>query len=166
MALRLIALSLALVSTSAVADCIDRAAARFALNPDLLRAIAEVESNNRVDAIGPMLRGGDRALGKMQVNSVHLQELKVHGVTREDLMTECGSVFVGAWILARYVALVGPTWEAVGVYNTGPASKNYAARERYITKVKRRLQRIQQGRSRTISSSPKLAATMATWGTP
>jgi len=147
MARCLIALLLVAGSSVAHADCFDRAAARFKLNPDLLRAIAEYESNNREDAVGPLLADGNRALGKMQVNTVHLPELAKYRVTRDDLMTTCGSVFTGAWILAGYVRLVGYTWKAVGIYNTGPASKNRAAQDRYIAGVRRRFERIQRDRA-------------------
>ncbi|MFS2023493.1 lytic transglycosylase domain-containing protein [Massilia sp. CT11-137] len=150
MARQLIAAMLALAAASVRADCFDRAAARFGHNADLLRAMAEQESGNRADALGPVLADGNRALGKMQVNSVHLPELARYGVTRRDLMTDCGSVFVGAWIFARYVALVGPTWRAVGIYNTGPASDNHAAQARYIAAVRRRFERLQRAHAMAV----------------
>jgi hypothetical protein len=120
----------------------------------------------RTASTAPRLASGDRALGKMQVNSVHLPELTAYGITREHLMTECGSVFVGAWIFARYIALAGPTWQAVGFYNTGPKSTNYAAQARYIAKVKRQFQRIQQNRPRTAVPGPMVTTAMAVWGSP
>jgi soluble lytic murein transglycosylase-like protein len=163
----LIAWMLLAVSSCAGADCFDRAAARFGHNANLLRAIAEQESNHRADALGPLLPSGHRALGTMQVNSIHLPELARYKVTREDLMTECGSVFVGAWIFARYVALVGPRWQAVGIYNTGPQSTNYAAQARYIAAVKRRFERIErtQRARRTANPIPSQpTGAMTVWG--
>lgn len=147
MARYLIALLFISACSAAQADCFDRAAARFKLNPDLLRAMAEQESGQRPDALGPILADGNRGLGQMQVNSVHLPELAKYRVTRQDLMTTCGSVFTGAWIFAGYVRLVGYTWQAVGIYNTGPASKNYAAQARYIEAVRRRFERLQRKRA-------------------
>ena len=164
MARQLSAALLALVAASAHADCFDRAAARFGHNADLLRAMAEQESNNRADAVGPLLADGNRALGKMQINSVHLPELARYGVTRGDLMTDCGSVFVGAWIFARYVAMVGPTWRAVGIYNTGPASTNYSAQARYIAAVRRRLERIERRRAAPPTAARPPGRALAVWG--
>ena len=139
-------MSLLLAAPLAHADCTDRAAARFRLDADLLRAIAEQESGNRVDAVGPLLARGNRAIGKMGINTIHLPELGVYGVTRADLFTECGSVFVGAWILARYVHQLHSGWDAVGVYNTGPASSDLAAQARYIAVVRHRYERIRSER--------------------
>jgi soluble lytic murein transglycosylase-like protein len=144
-------IAIALLAAPALAcaeDCVERAAAKYRLNADLLRAIAEVESANRADAMGPLLPDGNRALGKMQVNTVHLAHLGRYGITRKDLMSECGSVFVGAWIFAQYVHLAGPTWTAVGYYNTGPKSTNYGAQARYIEKVKRHFDRIQRDKNK------------------
>lgn len=149
---RLITACLLLAVPIAHADCTDRAAARYGLDAELLRAMAEQESYNRADAVGPLLADGNRALGKMGINTIHLPELEAYGVTRQDLLTECGSVFVGAWIFARDVRLARSVWEAVGIYNTGPKSSNKAAQARYIAAVRRRYERIRAKRlSREIS---------------
>jgi len=168
MARYLIALGLLLLAAGARGECFDRAAARFRLDADLLRAMAEQESNNRVDAVGPLLPDGNRGLGKMQVNTVHLPELERHRVTRQDLLTGCGSIFVGAWIFARYTVLAGDTWTAVGFYNTGPYSKNFDAQARYKAAVRRRYERIKRTRSQRVHSQParepvRVARTMKTW---
>lgn len=169
MARYLIVLALLLASVPARADCTDRAALRFRLDPDLLRAMAEHESRNRVHAVGPLLPDGNRGLGKMQVNTIHLPELERYGVTRADLLSECGSVFVGAWIYARYLALVGSMWQAVGVYNTGPKSKNVAAQARYIAAVRRRYERIKRERlqrehGQRVQEGERIAGAMKVWG--
>jgi soluble lytic murein transglycosylase-like protein len=164
MARRVVVLLAWCACSLAHADCFDRAAARFNTNPDLLRAIAEQESLNRADAIGPLLADGNRAVGTMQVNTVHLPELAKYGVTKNDLMTQCGSVFVGAWIFARYARRFGYTWEAVGIYNTGPDSKNSSARAKYIEAVRRRFERIQRARARPAQGPVRLASRMAVWG--
>lgn len=164
MARRVIALLIWCACSLAHADCFDRAAARFHTNADLLRAMAEQESFNRADAIGPLLRDGNRAVGTMQVNTVHLPELAKYGVTKKDLMTECGSVFVGAWIFARYASRVGHTWEAVGIYNTGPASRDRAAQARYIAAVRRRYERIRRKRAHVAQGPAQVASRMAVWG--
>lgn len=169
MARCLIAVWLLLAAPLAHADCTDRAAARYRLDPDLLRAMAEQESYNRVDAVGPLLADGNRAIGKMGINTIHLPELGTYGVTRADLLTECGSVFVGAWIFARYVGLAGDTWQAVGIYNTGPKSRNAAAQARYIGAVRRRYERIRSERLRRergqrVQQDQRVAGGMKVWG--
>jgi len=163
---RLLIAMLALMSASvANADCFDRAASRFRINADLLRAIADVESRNRAEAIGPLLADGNRALGAMQVNSIHLGELARYGVTRQDLMSACGSIFTGTWIFAGYIHRFGPTWKAVGIYNTGPASSNRSAQARYIAAVRRRLAAIQHQviSRRRLTQGPAPHAAMMVW---
>jgi soluble lytic murein transglycosylase-like protein len=169
MARGLIATCLLLALSVARADCTDRAAARYRLDADLLRAMAEQESYNRVDALGPLLADGNRAIGKMGINTIHLPQLEAYGVTREDLLTECGSVFVGAWIFARYVSMARSVWDAVGVYNTGPKSSNTAAQARYIAAVRRRYERIRgerlrRGRGQRGQEVRRVAGTMKVWG--
>jgi soluble lytic murein transglycosylase-like protein len=168
MARRLI-VSLLLAAPLAHADCTDRAAARYRLDADLLRAMAEQESYNRADAVGPLLADGNRALGKMGINTIHLPELEAYGVTRQDLLTECGSVFVGAWIFARYLILARSVWDAVGIYNTGPKSTNKAAHARYIAAVRRRYERIrrerlQRERGQPAQAARSAAAVVKVWG--
>lgn len=167
----LIAASLVLNALSASADCTERAGVRFGFDPDLLRAIGEQESLNRIDAVGPLLSDGNRAVGKMGINTIHLPELSQYGVTIEHLFTECGSVFVGAWILGRYHKLAGALWTAVGFYNTGPYSKNKDAQQRYIAAVRRRYDSIKRGGSQRVLATQTPAhqgavGTMQGWGTP
>ncbi|MAF04673.1 MULTISPECIES: lytic transglycosylase domain-containing protein [Herbaspirillum] len=117
------------------ASCWEEAARAYGIDPLLLRAVSWVESNDRADAIGPKLEDGNRALGKMQINTVHLPELKPYGVTKEMLFDECVNIKVGAWIAARCIARFGHVWKAIGCYNTGPASKNVEAQQRYVALV-------------------------------
>jgi soluble lytic murein transglycosylase-like protein len=166
MARGLIIAWLLLAAPCVQADCTDRASARFGLDADLVRAMAEQESFNRADAAGPLLPDGNRAIGKMGINTIHLPELQSHGVTRQDLYTECGSVFVGAWIFARYVKMARSVWEAVGFYNTGPNSANTDAQNRNIAAVHRRYERIRRERLQRerAGEARRAAGTMRVWG--
>lgn len=123
----------------AAATCFESAVLRYVpqVDPVLLRAMAKVESNNRPDAVGPPLSKGDRAIGLMQINTIHLPDLKRYGITRKDLFDGCTSANLGAWVFADCIRRFGATWKAVGCYNTGPASKNLKAQVRYVTKVRR-----------------------------
>lgn len=117
------------------ADCVQDAALRYKVNADLLWAIGDVESHHDADAVGVPLADGNVALGRFQINTVHLPELARYGVVKSDLFDGCKSAFFGAWRLAICIKVKGNTRDAVGCYNTGPASTNVAAQDRYIAKV-------------------------------
>lgn len=124
-----------LLSCAAHADCLDDAAKAYRIDPLLIKAIRWVESRDNPNAVGPQLRDGNVALGSMQINTILLPELKAYGVKREHLFDECTSLKIGAWALAKCMAKFGPTGKAVGCYNTGAASKNQDAQERYAMAV-------------------------------
>ncbi|KWD78482.1 lytic transglycosylase [Burkholderia ubonensis] len=122
---------------SALASCWSEAAALYDVDPILLKAIGWHESHGWSGAKGPVLPDGNRAIGVMQINTVHLPTLTRAGIRREDLLDACTSEKVGAWVLANCIKQFGPTWKAVGCYNTGPASSNVAAQLRYVRSVQR-----------------------------
>lgn len=117
------------------ADCVQDAALRYKVNADLLWAIGDVESHHDADAVGVPLPDGNVALGRFQINTIHLPELARYGVVKADLFDRCKSAFFGGWVLARCIKVKGNTRDAVGCYNTGPGSTNVEAQERYIAKV-------------------------------
>jgi len=100
------------ISTSAQAYCFQEAGARYHVSPQLLRAIAQVESGMNPHAIGyNRNRQGNitsRDFGLMQINSTHLAKLKAMG---------------------------GLTWQCLGSYNAGFADGNQARRMLYARKV-------------------------------
>ena len=55
-----------------LADCWVETASRYDIEPELLQAIAAVESGNRADAINTTNSNGTRDIGLMQINSIHL----------------------------------------------------------------------------------------------
>jgi len=116
------------------APCWIAAAHRHGVNPQLLVAIARVESGLRANAVGHN-RDGSVDLGLMQINSRWLPQLRAHGLEAADLMQPCVSVHVGAWILAQAMRRHGNTWTAVGAYHAGPGLH----RDRYIARVRRAL---------------------------
>lgn len=122
------------------AFCWARAGQLHALEPELLQAIAEVESAQRPDAMN-YNTNGSRDIGLMQINSIHLPRLRAQGITEQRLLDEpCLSVEVGAAVLAGFVALYGYNWTAVGAYNAGNAPDRQTARLRYARKVWKRYQ--------------------------
>lgn len=115
--------------------CWEEAGARYGVNPQLLYAIARTESSLNPDAVSKPNKNGSYDIGLMQINSAWLPTLRRHGIDRAQLMDACTSIHVGAWILARNMARMGNSWEAVGAYNAASP----ALRERYALKVYRNL---------------------------
>ncbi|MBK5519143.1 transglycosylase SLT domain-containing protein [Pseudomonas sp. TH10] len=118
-----------------LADCWEEAARRHDLEPQLLLAIAQVESGFKVDALH-VNRDGSRDIGLMQINSQHLPRLSRRGITEPLLLSDpCVAVEAGAFILAEFVARHGYNWTAVGAYNAGSSPAREAVRLRYARKV-------------------------------
>lgn len=131
-----------LFSSSVQAYCFREAGARYNVSPQLLRAIAQVESGMNPHAVGyNRNRQGQvtsRDFGLMQINSTHLAKLRALGVIRDerDLLTQpCLNVQTGAWILAQHLQVCGLTWQCLGSYNAGFADGNQARRMLYARKV-------------------------------
>ncbi|WP_426768528.1 lytic transglycosylase domain-containing protein [Erwinia aphidicola] len=131
-----------LFATSAQAYCFREAGARYHVSPQLLHAIAQVESGMNPHAVGynrdRQGRVTSRDFGLMQINSTHLAKLKSMGVitSESDLLTQpCLNVQTGAWILAQHLQVCGLTWQCLGSYNAGFADGNQARRMVYARKV-------------------------------
>ncbi|MES3492890.1 transglycosylase SLT domain-containing protein [Enterobacter hormaechei] len=117
-------LLLLIISQSALANCWDKAAHYYHVDPYLLYAIANVESGMNPYAVGQN-RDGTRDVGLMQINSSHFTAI-----------TEpCTSIMVGASILSGMIRVYGYNWEAVGAYNAGLKKENYPQRMKYAHKV-------------------------------
>ena len=128
------------------AFCWSQAARQHSIEPELLRAIAEVESGQMPDAIN-YNKDGTRDIGLMQINSRHLSRLESQGITEQRLLAEpCLSVEIGASVLAGFIARYGYNWTAVGAYNAGNSPHRQAARLRYARKVWQRYRVLAQAR--------------------
>ncbi len=131
-------LSALMSGNQALADCWVDAASRHDIEPELLQAIAAVESGNSADKVNHGNSNGTRDIGLMQINSSHLPRLLKQGITEERLLSEpCLSVEVGASILAEFIQRFGYNWTAVGSYNAGPGQgpQFEALRMRYAEKI-------------------------------
>ena len=122
---------------SVKAECWNEAAAMYGHDPYLLKAIGWKESRGHVGAVGSLLKDGNRALGLMQINTIHLPRLNKLGIHRSDLFDACTSQKVGAWVLADCLKKKGDIWVAVGCYYGGPASRAYTAMRGYANDVRR-----------------------------
>ncbi|HCB3585492.1 type III secretion system invasion protein IagB [Citrobacter koseri] len=135
-------LLLLMLSQSAFANCWDRAANYYHVDPYLLFAIAQVESGMNPYAVRRN-HDGTRDVGLMQINSSHFSALERRGIDEYRLMLEpCTSIMVGASILSDMIKVYGYNWEAVGAYNAGVKKENYPQRMIYAHKVWETYQRI------------------------
>ncbi|MGK7345052.1 MAG: lytic transglycosylase domain-containing protein [Candidatus Nitrospinota bacterium M3_3B_026] len=106
-------LFLLLAAPSAWAFCFEDAGARYGVSPDLLRAIAWVESRFDPEASNRNADGSvDRGL--MQVNSWWERRLPDFS----EAPGPCANVMAGAWVLSECVVRLGYTWSAVGCYHS------------------------------------------------
>jgi soluble lytic murein transglycosylase-like protein len=128
-------LSFAQVSAQSEA-CFQQASSFHHVDNSWLHAIAKHESNFNPRAVN---RNNDGSLdiGMMQINTSWLDELSKFGITaKENLLDPCVNIFVGAWILSKYVQTYGRTWEAIGAYNTGNPHKRKARSINYALNVR------------------------------
>ncbi|BDD79693.1 hypothetical protein [Burkholderia phage FLC9] len=138
------------------ADCFDEAAAYQHVNPTVLRGIRMVE-NAQADprAIGRN-KNGSVDLGMMQINSIHLPELKKYKIRRRDLMNSCKNIYVAAWLLRRQMDRHGNNWVAVGGYHSNTPKE----RAQYAVKVQKAVKTILAARQQQVvakKSNPYLA---------
>ncbi|MCZ4283113.1 lytic transglycosylase domain-containing protein [Kiloniella laminariae] len=108
------------MTTNAQAFCYAEAGKEYSVNPDLLKAIAYVESSWNNQAINSNTNGSEDVC-LMQVNSFWIRHLSDYGITRQALLDDaCLCVKTGAYILAYEISSVGQSWLAVGQYHRGP----------------------------------------------
>jgi hypothetical protein len=120
---------------SANAFCFEEAGAEYGINPQILRAIAKVESNFNPKAINKN-SNGTFDVGLMQINSSWASTL---GKERWNALGDaCSNTKTGAWILSMCMNKYGYTWKAIGCYNSQTPGK----RDRYSKMVFDQLQRV------------------------
>ena len=100
--------------------CFVEAGNEYGLSPQLLWAIAKIESNFNPYVIN-YNKNGSFDYGVMQINSLWYKKIGPEGWAL--LNDACYNVKVGAWILGQCVTRYGYTWEAVGCYNASSAGK-------------------------------------------
>jgi hypothetical protein len=128
----LLALSL---SGTAHAFCFEEAGAEYGINPQILRAIAKVESNFNPVAVHRNTNGSFD-FGLMQINSIWAPTL---GKERwNSLGDPCNNAKAGAWILSMCMEKYGYTWKAIGCYNSQTPEK----RDKYSRMVFNQLQKV------------------------
>lgn len=105
----------------------EKAAKIYHINPQILKAIALVESNlkNTVH-VNP---NGSKDYGIMQINSFWVEKYKLD--TLKLLYEPLYNIMWGAYILSLSIKAHGYTWKAVGYYH----SPNYLRQKSYLKKV-------------------------------
>lgn len=82
-------------SSLAADQCLLPAAQRHGVNPQILRAILQVESGMRPHVVSRN-RNGSIDVGMAQINSIHFRELAQWGITPERLLDPCVATHVAA----------------------------------------------------------------------
>lgn len=119
------------IQPAELTQCFIDAGAMYGIHPNLLWAIAKVESGFNPRAINKNANG-TYDVGIMQINTSWLPVLKRYGLTSTDAVWDpCYNIYLGAWVLNQCIQKFGYTWEAVGCYNATSKTK----RVKYSRKV-------------------------------
>ena len=114
----------------------------FRIEPNLIKAIALVESNLKKDSIGKNrdknnnIKSLDYWL--MQINQMHIPMLKKRGIIKDErdlLDNPCLNIKIGTEILYKHFSRCGMTWQCLGTYNAGFAMDNQKKRLQYAQKI-------------------------------
>ncbi|EEC7406941.1 lytic transglycosylase domain-containing protein [Escherichia coli O4] len=122
--------------------CFNEAGTMFRIEPNLIKAIALVESNLKKDSIG---KNRDKKnniksfdYGLMQINQMHIPMLKKRGIIKDErdlLDNPCLNIKIGTEILYKHFSRCGMTWQCLGTYNAGFAMDNQKKRLQYAPKI-------------------------------
>ncbi|EFO1049214.1 TPA: lytic transglycosylase domain-containing protein [Escherichia coli] len=122
--------------------CFNEAGTMFRIEPNLIKAIALVESNQKKDSIG---KNRDKKnniksfdYGLMQINQMHIPMLKKRGIIKDErdlLDNPCLNIKIGTEILYKHFSRCGMTWQCLGTYNAGFAMDNQKKRLQYAQKI-------------------------------
>jgi len=133
------------------AFCFEEAGLIYNISPELLWAIAKVESGFNPEAINKN-SNGSYDYGVMQINSWWYTKL---GKERwSSLGDACVNVQTGAWILAQSIAKYGYNWEAVGYYN----ARSPERRKAYVRKIQAAVKQAQNAPKKKITATSEIVA--------
>lgn len=120
-------------------ECVISASAYYNLPPELVIVIRQQEAGTVGKESGN--KNGSRDVGPMQINTIHLQAFKNHGITRDQLRNdECVNLFAGAYILHRELNRAGKdVWKGIGNYHSATPSYHWS----YRRQVSNRLVKLQ-----------------------
>lgn len=112
--------------------CVNAASRHFRINKMVIDSIIDVEGGK----IGTVSKNsnGSFDLGIMQINTIHLSNIKKHFPTVDatDLVYKpCINIAIGTWILSERLKETDSFWIGVGNYH----SKTPKYRTRYLQKI-------------------------------
>lgn len=120
-------------------ECINQAAITYQIPANLLISVLKVEGGKA--GLAKKNTNGSYDYGPMQINSIWLESLAVHGYTRERIQYDpCANMWVGSWILSKKMSEASNLWRGVANYHSYTNDKNLA----YQYKVWNMYQRINQ----------------------
>lgn len=115
------------------AFCYEEAGHEYGINPLLLKAISETESNQNPAAINTNANG-TKDTGLMQINSFWIKRLNLN--YSRLLSDPCYNVETGAHILRKCIDRYGFNWQAIGCYNAVSKNKQIKYSWRIFKKLK------------------------------
>ncbi|WP_244075103.1 lytic transglycosylase domain-containing protein [Escherichia coli] len=122
--------------------CFNEAGTMFRIEPNLIKAIALVESNLKKDSIGKNIDKKNNIksfdYGLMQINQMHIPMVKKRGIIKDErdlLDNPCLNIKIGTEILYKHFSRCGMTWQCLGTYNAGFAMDNQKKRLQYAQKI-------------------------------
>ncbi|EHJ2437158.1 TPA: lytic transglycosylase domain-containing protein [Salmonella enterica subsp. enterica serovar Bahrenfeld] len=122
--------------TSEIQDCVHDSAQRYHLPEKLILAVINVEGGR--NGLVSHNENGTVDLGIMQINSIHINELKGTGIKYNDILYKaCTNIDVGTWLLRKKFSEKKDYresdnwWQAVGNYHSKTPKFNHL----YQTKV-------------------------------
>ncbi len=112
----------------------------YQINPALIRAIAQVESDFNPSAVNHN-PNNSYDTGLMQINSRWKKQL---GNRWQHLSDPCYNVMAGTWILRQCMDRYGYAWDAVACYHTGKglsdsSGKKQARAKTYVRRIQNAL---------------------------
>ena len=100
----------------ATTNYFEEAGEYYRIDPKILYCIAKKESKFNPNAISRN-SNGSVDIGVMQINSVHLKELKKYGFQKEHLFNPKINIYAGAWLLKRCFNKHGVSEDGITCYN-------------------------------------------------
>jgi soluble lytic murein transglycosylase-like protein len=97
--------------------CVVPASSYHGVNGYILLAILRVESRMRPGTVSRN-SNGTMDLGIGGINSIHLPELRRHGIGPQDLLDACVGTYVAAWKLRKKMVRWGNNWFGIAAYHS------------------------------------------------
>lgn len=116
-------------------QCVDSAARRFNVNPQLILAVMRTEGGTTGKVTWN--KNGSYDMGLMQINSIHLPELAQLGYSRDTLINNgCANIFAGTYKLRQAIDGGQDFWHGVSRYHSKTPEKGAVYLGRVVTNLR------------------------------